>query len=72
VVSPIIIIAAHLHVTLFEGSPSMCERQKPLYASVELRNCRHCLGRSSVFPVISNISVTITVTINGRVFPLPF
>ena len=26
----------------------------------------------SVFRVISNISVTITVTINGRVFPLPF
>jgi hypothetical protein len=31
-----------------------------------------CIGYGSVFPVISNISVTITVTINGRVFPLPF
>ena len=28
--------------------------------------------KSSVFPVIAIISVTITVTINGGVFPLPF
>ena len=29
-------------------------------------------GRVRVFPVISNVSFTITVTMNGGIFPLPF